>query len=260
VGKAARLKRERSQASATAPSAVSEWTILLASAALALVGVLVVGVLLMTRPSHEPPPPAPRSAAEDDAPAALVRAADAVGFTPNVEPGTGEVERLAALAARPPSNPNLLPVGTRAPGFALQTPEGKTVRLADYRGKAVLVEFFATWCPHCAAATPWVRELFATLPSSKYAWLSVNADGEDAASVYAYHRYFGLASPALLDPSSQPGTFRSPGAAGAVTTRYRVQAFPTFYVVDTRGRISWRSDGEQPNALLERELREAARA
>jgi hypothetical protein len=45
-----------------------------------------------------------------------------------------------------------------------------------------------------------------------------------------------------------------------VTTQYRVQAFPTFYVVDPRGGISWRSDGEQPNALLERELRKAARA
>jgi peroxiredoxin len=260
VGKAARLKRERSQARATAPSTVSERTILIASAVLALVGALVVGVLLMTRPSHEAPPPAPRPAADADAPPALVRAADAVGFHPNVEPGTGEVERLPASAAKPPSHPNLLPVGTRAPGFRLQTPEGKVVRLADYRGKAVLVEFFATWCPHCAAATPWVRELFATLPPSKYAWLSVNADGEDAASVYAYHRYFGIDSPALLDPSSQPGTFRSPGAAGPVTTRYRVQAFPTFYVVDAGGRISWRSDGEQPNALLERELRKAARA
>jgi peroxiredoxin len=260
MGKAARLKRERSQPPATAPSAVSERTILLASALLGLVGSLVVGVLLLTRPSHEAPPPAAPSAAENDAPPALVRAADAVGFRPNVEPGTGDVERLPASAARPPSNPNLLPMGTRAPGFTLQTPEGKRVRLADYRGKAVLVEFFATWCPHCAAATPYVQELFASLPPSKFAWLSVNADGEDAASVFAYHRYFGIDSPALLDPSSQPGTFRSPGAAGPVTTRYRVQAFPTFYVVDSRGRISWRSDGEQPNALLERELRKAASA
>jgi peroxiredoxin len=260
MGKAARLKRGRPQAPMTAPSTVSERAILLASAALALAGALVVGVLLLTRPSHEPPRPAARSAADDDAPPALVRAADAVEFSPNVEPGTGEVERLPASAAKPPSHPNLLPLGTRAPGFTLRTPEGNTVRLADYRGKAVLVEFFATWCPHCAAATPWVRELFAALPASEYAWLSVNADGEDAASVYAYHRYFGIDSPALLDPSSQPGTFRSPGAAGPVTTRYRVQAFPTFYVVDTQGRISWRSDGEQPNALLERELRKAARA
>jgi peroxiredoxin len=259
MGKAARLKRERSQPRSVTPSAVSERTIMIASAMLALAGALVVGVLLLTRPSHEPPPPAP-SAADTDAPAALVRAADAVGFRPNVEAGTGGVEELPASAARPPSNPDLLPVGTRAPGFALETPEGKTVRLADYRGKAVLLEFFATWCPHCAAATPYVRELFSALPQSKHAWLSVNADGEDAASVYAYHRYFGLDSPALLDPSSQPGTFRSPGAAGLVTTRYRVQAFPTFYVVDARGRIAWRSDGEQPNALLERELRKAARA
>jgi hypothetical protein len=128
VGKAARLKRERSQARATAPSTVSERTILIASAVLALVGALVVGVLLMTRPSHEAPPPAPRPAADADAPPALVRAADAVGFHPNVEPGTGEVERLPASAAKPPSHPNLLPVGTRAPGFTLQTLEGKLGR------------------------------------------------------------------------------------------------------------------------------------
>jgi hypothetical protein len=131
VGKAARLKRERSQAPATAPITVSERTILIASAALALAGALVVGVLLLTRPSHEPPPAAARSADEEASPA-LVRTADAVGFSPNVEPGTGEVERLPASAAKPPSHPNLLPVGTRAPGFTLQTPEGKTLRLADY--------------------------------------------------------------------------------------------------------------------------------
>ncbi len=124
----------------------------------------------------------------------------------------------------------------------------------------MLLEFFATWCPHCAAETPYVRNVFASLPSSKYAWLSVNGDGEDAASVYAYQRYFGVTWPALLDPSSQPGNFRQPGAAGPVTTTYRVQAFPTLYVLHTSGRITWRSDGEQPDALLRRELRKAASA
>jgi peroxiredoxin len=259
MGKAARRKRLRRAEKPAAQSAISERVVLVATAVLAVAAALAVAMLLVKRASPKPPPPAPH-AATDHAPAALVRAADAVGFRPNVAPGTGQVEERPASAARPSSNPNLLAVGTTAPTFALKTPEGRTVRLADFRGKAVLLEFFATWCPHCAAATPYLRELFASLPAARYAWLAVNGDGEDAASVYAYHRYFGLDSPALLDPSSQPGNFHRPGAAGRVTTKYAVGGFPTFYVLDTHGRITWRSDGEQPNALIRRELREAADA
>jgi hypothetical protein len=44
-----------------------------------------------------------------------------------------------------------------------------------------------------------------------------------------------------------------------VTGRYRVTVFPTFYVLDPRGRVAWRSAGEQTLALLARELRRAAR-
>ena len=94
----------------------------------------------------------------------------------------------------------------------------------------------------------------------KYGWVSINADGETAPSVYAYHRYFGLEDPALLDPSSRPGSFDSPGTPGKVTTAYQVQAFPTFYVVDPKGKITWASDGEQPNALLVQQLKKAAGA
>jgi hypothetical protein len=88
----------------------------------------------------------------------------------------------------------------------------------------------------------------------------MNADGEDAASVFAYHRYFGLGFPALLDPSANPGSFHDPGAAGRVTTTYRVRSFPTFYVLDPKGVIRWASDGEQPDALLRQELRHALAA
>ena len=183
-----------------------------------------------------------------------------MGFEPRVEAGVGQLEGRPASAARPPSTPNLLAIGTKAPAFTLKTPEGKTVKLSDFRGKAVLLEFFATWCPHCAAEAPHLRELFASLPRTKYAFVSVNGDGEDAASVYAFHRYFGLTSPTLLDPSSQPGSFHQPGTAGPVTTAYRLQAFPLFYVLDGKGRITWRSDGEQPDALLRQELHKAAGA
>jgi peroxiredoxin len=263
MGRAARLKSERRAAPFPAPDAVqplSRRTILLGTAGLVLVIGIVVGVLVATRSTPSAPPPAAASADDSNAPASLVKAADAVGFQPNTEPGIGERESQPAGAARPPANPELLPVGSAAPGFTLHTPRGQSTSLSDLGDKAVLLEFFTTWCPHCAAEAPHVQRLYSSLPKPLYAVVSVNADGEDAASVFAYHRYFGLSFPALLDPSSQPGTFRRAGAAGPVTTSYHVRAYPTFYVIDPQGRITWRSDGEQPDALLRLELARAAGA
>lgn len=227
----------------------------------ALLGIIVVvvGVLLATRPTNALPPPARVVAPADrSAPASLVRAANAVHFRPTTEPGVGQIEGQPAWAGtqKPPSY--LLPVGSKVPGFTLKTPEGARVSLADLRGKAVLLEFFATWCPHCNAEAPHLRSLYASLPKSRYAFLSVNADGENAASVFAFHRYYGLRYPALLDPSAVPGSYSRQGAAGPVTTRYHLQVYPTFYVVDPTGHIVWAAGGEQPDALLRKELATAA--
>jgi peroxiredoxin len=260
MGKAARLKAERRlvPAAPTAPRRVSIRLVWLATAGVAVVVAIAVGLLLATRPGSSTPPPAARSAGDDGAPPALVAAADAVGFAPTTEPGVGVVETMPASAAAPPSNPSLLDAGSKAPAFSLRTPQGEVVRLADYRGKAVLLEFFTTWCPHCNAQAPYLVDLYRSLPKSRYAFLSVNADGEDAASVFAYHRYFGMPFPALLDPSSQPGSFHEQGAPGPVTTAYHVLSYPTFYVLDPTGRVAWSGDGEQPDALLRQELARAA--
>jgi peroxiredoxin len=188
----------------------------------------------------------------------LVKAADAVHFRPTTEPGVGLIEKQPAWAGDRTSSPSLLPVGSTAPDLTLKTPEGATVRLSDLRGKAVLLEFFATWCPHCDAEAPHLRALYASLAKSRYAFLSVNADSENAASVFAYHRYLGLRYPTLLDPSSEAGSYYHPGGAGPVTMRYRVRVYPTFYVLDPSGRIVWATDAEQPDALLRRELAMAA--
>jgi cytochrome c biogenesis protein CcmG, thiol:disulfide interchange protein DsbE len=178
-----------------------------------------------------------------------------VGFYPVTAAGVGLIESKSGSAALPASNRNLLPVGSTAPSFRLRTPQGRSVSLDGVRGRAVLLEFFATWCPHCNAEAPHLRALADTLPKQRYAFLSIDADGETAPSVFAFHRYYGLPYAALVDPSAHAGSFSSPGLPGPVSTRYRVESYPTFYVLAPNGRIVWRSDGEQPDALLRHELK-----
>jgi peroxiredoxin len=222
---------------------------------------LVVGVLAaMTGSKHQSPHVVTIPAADRKAGAALLEAAQAVGFHPKTATGVGEVEGRPLTGTDPPAAKSLLPVGSVAPPFTLRTPAGEPISLASLRGKTVLLELFATWCPHCAAEAPHLEAMYARVPHDRYAFVSVNADSEDAASVLAYHIWFGLPFPALLDPGTDPGSFHDAGSPGPVSKRYQVKLYPTFYVIDPRGKIAWSATGEQPDALLVQELRQAGRA
>lgn len=54
---------------------------------------------------------------------------------------------------------SLLKVGTQAPNFELPTPEGKKVQLSDFKGKYVLIDFWASWCPDCRRISPNVEAI-----------------------------------------------------------------------------------------------------
>jgi thiol-disulfide isomerase/thioredoxin len=228
--------------------------VLLVTLVAAFVTAIVLGAVL-ARSTKAPVRSVTIPAADRNASAALIRAAEAVNFRPLGQGGgVGEIEGKPASAAEPPITQDLLPVGTVAPGFALRAPSGTPVRLADLHGRAVLLEFFTTWCPHCAAEAPHLQKLFASLPKARVAFVAVDANGENAASVFAFHVYFGLGFPAVLDPGEQAVSFPAHGSPGPVTRNYHVGAYPTFYVLDRAGRIVWRGDGEQPDALLRRVL------
>jgi peroxiredoxin len=264
MGTQARLKRERRAARAAPPpvgkNMPTSRAIWLGTAGL-VVGIAAIATVLAVRSSsNTPPPPAQPSGADRNAPASLVAAADAVGFAPTTEPGVGEIEGKPASAAQPARSNALIAAGTRAPEFTLKTPQGGTGSLSDFRGKALLLEFFATWCPHCQAEAPHLKAMAQSMDKSRFAFVSINADSEDAASVFAYHRYFGLPFAALLDPGSPAGSFHQQGGAGPVTQKYGLQAYPTFYVIDPQGKVFWATDGEQPDALIRAKLQAAARA
>ncbi|HTP59066.1 MAG TPA: TlpA disulfide reductase family protein [Spirochaetia bacterium] len=181
-----------------------------------------------------------------------------IDFQPTREYDVGRVEGLPASAVSVAVNPNLLSVGSEAPNFTLSSATGKKVSLSDYRGRTVLLEFSTTWCPHCQAEAPHLKTLMQSLPGPRFAMVQVNADSEDAASLLAFDNYYGIASPSLMDPGSTPGSYYHQGSSGPVTLQYKIDLYPTFYVIDSKGRISWRGDHELPDAFLRQKLLDAA--
>jgi peroxiredoxin len=246
-------------------------TVLLVTAGVAAVGI-ALAVIVSVRTAASPvqivnvsPPPQPAAVpATATVPAtvpprdALAAAADALGFRQSNQADVGLVENLPPDTQLMAPSATVLPVGTAAPDFVLATATGERVKLSDFRGKTVLLEFFATWCPHCQAEAAHLQRLHAALPASDFAFLSVNADSEDAPSLYAFDRFFHVPWPTLLDPGTPAGSYVRAGGAGPVTRAYGVGLYPTFYIIDAKGRVAWRNDREQPDLLLSQKLHDAA--
>ena len=89
---------------------------------------------------------------------------------------------------------------TPAPDFELTASDGQVIRLADLRGKVVLLNFWATWCPPCKAEMPDLNALQRKYGADRdFVVLGVN-DEESAADVIAFAQREGIAFPLLLDP------------------------------------------------------------
>ena len=131
-----------------------------------------------------------------------------------------------------------LAVGDIAPDFELETAEGETVRLSDYRGKRVLVNFWATWCPPCRAEIPDMQKLY---DNEDVVILAVNM-GETPDKVTEFVKEFEMTFPVPMDAESE------------VTGIYQVQAYPTSYMIDSNGRIQFMRLGAMNYDLMVQEL------
>ena len=144
---------------------------------------------------------------------------------------------------------NNLAVGKKAPQIAGPDADGALFRLADYRGKVVMLRFWGDWCPACRAMFDYERELVARYKNDAFALIGVNSD--KLKQLKAAQKRANLTWRTIWDG----GTTHGP-----IATIFRVKHWPTIVVVDAKGVIRFRSQGlskPQLEKVLERCLAEA---
>ena len=135
-----------------------------------------------------------------------------------------------------------LQVGTAAPEVEGENLLGKKVPLSSYRGKVVLLDIWATWCPPCRAMIPHERELVQKMERRPFVLLSVSADSAKS----------DLTD--FLETEPMPWAHWWDGTEGPVLKKFRVGAFPTLYLIDSKGVIRKKWKGSPGNDVLDREV------
>lgn len=130
-----------------------------------------------------------------------------------------------------------------APNFELENFAGGKVRLSDYRGKVVLLNFWATWCPPCVMETPDLVELDRNYRDRGLAILGVSLDQNPRSVLYPFIRKYKINYPILL------GDGRTAADYGGVTS------IPTTFIIDRQGMIRKQYSGSRPKSVFEEAIK-----
>ena len=135
------------------------------------------------------------------------------------------------------------PPGPLAPAFSLPTLNGHSVSLMSLRGRVVVVNFWATWCPPCRAELPALADFARRQGAMGAVLLPVNLTSLETSerAVRAFVKNYGLGADVLLDRT------------GAVAQAWDVRAYPSTFVVDPEGRVSAKRTGAVDPAWLRRQ-------
>jgi cytochrome c biogenesis protein CcmG/thiol:disulfide interchange protein DsbE len=123
------------------------------------------------------------------------------------------------------------PEGSAAPNFQLRTvhPEGAPASLDALKGRPILIEVFASWCPTCRNAAPAMGQLFRESVAQKAHFIGVSVD-ESVEQARAAASAWKIPFPVFLDD-------------GSFSRSYRIQSLPTFILIDASGRVQHVSTG-----------------
>lgn len=128
-----------------------------------------------------------------------------------------------------------LQIGAKAPDFELKTLTGETVKLSSLKGKKVMLNFWATWCPPCKAEMP-EMEKFSKQAGKDLVVLAVNIDPQN--DVKGFVNKNGITFPVLSDIND------------SVNKTYQIISIPTTYFIDSNGIIKNKYTGAMQLAIM----------
>ncbi len=116
--------------------------------------------------------------------------------------------------------------GFLAPEFKLETSDGQSIALTDYRGKAVLVNLWATWCPPCRAEMPTIEKVYQEYQNQGLVVLGVNSTiQDDPTAIAPFVKQYNITFPILLDIN------------GEASDLYELRSLPTSFFIGRDGVI-----------------------
>ena len=123
--------------------------------------------------------------------------------------------------------------GQPAPDFALKSSTGENLRLSEYRGDVVMINFWATWCGPCRQEMPLLDQLYSRYQRVGFSLLGVNID-DDSGRAMDMIRELGVSFPVLFDSRK------------VVSKLYDVDAMPVTVLVDREGNVRHIHKGYKP--------------
>jgi len=112
-----------------------------------------------------------------------------------------------------------------APDFTLKDVNGQTIHLKDFRGKSILLNFWATWCEPCKQELPSMQKLYESLNKKGIEVVAISIDRTDQGKVQEYAKQYHLTFPVLLDPDQK------------IRKNYYIMGLPTSYLIDASGKL-----------------------
>ncbi len=123
--------------------------------------------------------------------------------------------------------------GSEAPDFEVRDIDSNVIKLSDYRGKVVFIDFWASWCNICTKAMPEVKSIYKKYKDSEFAMISISLDYQEDAWKQAIMSY-DMEWTQVFDQ-------KPPSEQNIASLKYNIPGIPTVAIIDKEGRLRYLS-------------------